>query len=212
MRDTVDTEGVIKFILEHTDVELGEVAGFDSLSRWRGVLRDLALIGQDPARYGGLGFGNVSMRTTRGFIVSGTQTGDIESPGLAHYAEVVDWDVRKNRVVSHGRARPSSESLTHAAVYSDRPAVCFVFHVHSPDIWGLADRLNVPSTPVDVAYGTPQMAAAVADVCRDERRGVFAMAGHTDGVVAYGGDARSTGLALLAVLAASHALGAAIEK
>lgn len=130
----METEGVIKFALTYEcralhDVDLAE------LQAWRRILFALNLVGQDAHRYGGLGFGNVSMRTPSGFVISGSQTGHLGKPSAEAYAEVTSWQANDNRIVARGLTRPSSESLTHAALYDLSADIRFVFHVHSPDIW-----------------------------------------------------------------------------
>ncbi len=55
-------EGVIKFDLRFTSDAPVSLESFTDLNRWRRLLWEQALIGQDPARYGGYGFGNVSQR------------------------------------------------------------------------------------------------------------------------------------------------------
>ncbi|MBP8137017.1 MAG: hypothetical protein KAY61_02335, partial [Candidatus Eisenbacteria bacterium] len=61
------SEGVIRFAVEHTQAALeprvhGEAARV--LAAWREILAHLRLLGRDPSRYEGLGFGNVSARVT----------------------------------------------------------------------------------------------------------------------------------------------------
>ncbi len=59
-----------------------------------------ALIGQDPARYDGYDFGNVSQRIgdidaphgKRSFIISGTQTGHLQELDSRHYTRVMSYD------------------------------------------------------------------------------------------------------------------------
>ena len=98
---------------------------------------------------------------------------------------------------------PSSETLTHAMVYAADPAITWVFHVHSPELWRASARLGLPCTAPDVPYGTREMADAVAVLARTlpARPLVFATLGHEDGVFACGSDARTTGAALVARLA-----------
>ena len=52
-------EGVIRFDLEFTAAPPVTIPGLDELNAWRRILRQLGLIGQDPDRYGGYGFGNL---------------------------------------------------------------------------------------------------------------------------------------------------------
>jgi len=201
-----EVEGVIKFTVAHEDADLGDL-DITALTVWRDILVRLELLGQDPARYGGLGFGNLSMRTDRGFLVSGTQTGGLEHPGIEAWAEVTDWDLDGNRVASRGRVKPSSESLTHAAIYGLNAGIGWIFHVHSPDIWRRADELSLAVTPDDIAYGTREMAAAVREAC-DARAttGAFAMGGHEDGVVTFGASAEAAGMPLVELLVAARSL------
>lgn len=211
-------EGVIKFSCEHEERELSEGAHgrlARELGAWRKILAQSQLIGQDTKRYGGAGFGNVSARLTppslprgkRRFLISGTQTGGLESLGLHGLCAVKDYDLRGNRVRSAGPVLPSSESMTHAAIYDLSPAIRFVFHVHSPQIWKQARRLRLPLTDEAVAYGTQEMAREVQRLYRttslSEGR-VLAMGGHEDGVIAFGHRARDAGLAIMGELAAAY--------
>lgn len=210
-------EGVIRFHLDFRETPLAEAGaqGHDlpflvGLDGWRSVLRRLGLVGRDPDRYGGDGFGNLSHRmvaatgmAASSFVVSGSQTGDRESLGQDGWSLVRSWDLDEFRVEAEGPVRPSSESLTHALIYDMEPDVHCVVHAHSPDLWRSARDLELPRTSSDVDYGSPEMLREVrslfslglSDV------GVFAMAGHEDGVVAFGADADDACTRLLTHLA-----------
>ena len=86
----------------------------------------------------------------------------------------------------------SSESLTHAAVYESDPAARAVIHCHSMKLWSaLLDK--APTTPKEVAYGTPEMAQAVRQLFNNtdvKARRIFVMAGHDGGVMTFGKDLR----------------------
>ena len=209
------TDGVTFFEARHTQaplpVGLGD-ARVRALLSWRAVLSRLGLIGQDPARYDGVGFGNVSARLdaehavaeTPAFLVSGTQTGGVETLTPGDLCAVLTYDLVENRVTSVGPTPPSSESMTHGALYTARADTCWVFHGHSPALWAAASALGLPTTSPDVPYGTPEMAAAVARlVHHGPPVGVLAMGGHIDGVVAYGPTADEAGAALVVALAAA---------
>ncbi len=209
------TDGVTFFEARHTQaplpVGLGD-ARVRALLSWRAVLSRLGLIGQDPARYDGVGFGNVSARLdvehavaqTPAFLVSGTQTGGVETLTPGDLCAVLTYDLVKNRVTSVGPTPPSSESMTHGALYTARADTCWVFHGHSPALWAAASALGLPTTSPDVPYGTPEMAAEVARlVHHGPPVGVLAMGGHIDGVVAYGPTADEAGAALVVALAAA---------
>nr|WP_282571352.1 class II aldolase/adducin family protein [Methylonatrum kenyense] len=151
-----------------------------------------------------MGFGNVSCRRGSGFIISGTQTGERESLAVDGYCQVTDCDPTVNRVEASGPVRPSSEALTHGAVYRARPQAGCVLHGHSSEIWQRATNLGLAVTDAAVTYGTPAMAAEVArllDAAGMADSGVFAMGGHEDGVIAFGPDEDTAGGLLVAALA-----------
>lgn len=213
MTEATETEGVIKYALDFT---LGAPPALSyslaQLDAWRSILHRLGMVGQTPARYDGYGFGNVSVRDGDGFSISGTQTGKPEQLGAAGYAQVTACNPQTNAVEARGAVKPSSESLTHGAVYALDDGIACVLHVHSPDIWLARANLGLPSTAADVPYGTPAMAAAVAALYANTALPcgrVFAMDGHEDGVVAFGADPAHAGQALLSVLAESLRQGTA---
>lgn len=212
-------EGVTKFHARHQDRRLdagryGALAA--SLIGWREVLARLGGVGQDPQRYDGAGYGNLSARVgpfpgapgARAFLVTGTQTGGRSSLNLDDLCVVRRYDLAANRVDSEGAARPSSESLTHGAIYDLGPHLRFVFHVHCRAPWRARRALRLPTTAPTVPYGTPEMAREVLRLAREtpllERR-VLAMAGHEDGIIAFGRTADEAGTALITTLAAAYA-------
>ena len=208
-------EGVIKFQLEFTPAPPLPASELTLLNKWRAILYQYKLIGQDPNRYGGYGFGNLSMRlepfdappTQRRFVISGSQTGHLAELGPEHYAVVTECHPAENRVVAHGPIRPSSESLTHGAVYALDPAIRVVLHAHSPEIWHAASALGIPITGTEVPYGTPAMAAEVARLftaTNVAHQRIFSMGGHEDGIVSFGQSAEEAGDILLAALAAAQ--------
>lgn len=210
-------EGVIKFRAAHTTGPLPPAAADvvdGKLRGWREILFQLDLLGIDAGRYGGAAYGNVSARLgpfpgdrgARPFVVSGTQTSGRDVVSRDDFAVVSSWDVRNNSVVSRGPTLPSSESMTHGAVYDVSPTIRAVLHVHAPRIFRAAEELKLPCTAPDVDYGTVAMAQEVARLWRstslpDVR--VLVMLGHEDGVVAFGRDVDQAGSALLTTLAAA---------
>jgi ribulose-5-phosphate 4-epimerase/fuculose-1-phosphate aldolase len=209
-------EGVIKFDLQFTAAAPGPGPGLDELTAWRRILRQLGLIGQDPARYGGCGFGNISRRLPpyeapanhRAFVISGSQTGHLEELSSAGFATVREYDAERNRVAATGPVKPSSESLTHGAVYNAGTDIRVIFHVHSPAIWRCAARLELPVTGIQFAYGTPAMAREIGRLIEAAglmEAGVVAMGGHEDGVIAFGHTADQAGSVLMRALAHGYA-------
>ncbi len=180
--------GVVKFGCEHHAVPLRLFAGFDALNACRRELLRVGLIGVDRE---GIAFGNLSVRDAGAphFYITGSGTSALERVGLEHLAKVTAYDFDRNWLRCEGGTVASSESLTHAAIYEAEPDAMAVIHCHSAHLW---ERLleTSPATAREVEYGTPEMAREVhrlfakTDV---KERGIFAMAGHQSGVVAFGG-------------------------
>ncbi|WP_457664738.1 class II aldolase/adducin family protein [Thiolapillus sp.] len=192
-------EGVIKFHLEHTRAPALPLEDTAELRAWFVVLRQLNLLGQNPDRYLGFAYGNISQRYGDGFVISGTQTSGRERLDAEHFSRVTGFDIHSNRLQSRGPCPPSSEAMTHGAVYQALSEAGAVFHVHSPDIWRHAKALGLPETDAAIEYGTPEMAEAVITLLRNRPAPVFSMGGHEDGIVAWGRSPRDAGIALMTV-------------
>ncbi len=207
-------EGVIHFQIDHRWGTLdSEVHGTlaHSLIAWRDRLLRVGLVGRDPKRYGGVGFGNLSGRLppfpgplgARPFLVTGTQTGGRPTLTFADLCVVTRYDPECNWVESVGPLRPSSESMTHGILYDADPTIRFVFHGHSSAIWEQARTLGLPVTDPAVDYGTPAMCREVQKTLRGavaDQRPIVVMGGHRDGILAFGETAEGAGQALLDLL------------
>jgi len=102
---------------------------------------------------------------------------------------------------------PSSESMTHGAVYDLGPHIRFVFHGHSPVLWRRAEALRLPVTGSRISYGTPEMAREVERLYRTStlpELQILAMGGHEDGIVVFGRTAEEAGQVLLRHLARAY--------
>jgi hypothetical protein len=207
--DTIRTEGTIRF-----SFELRRPARADwiatSLSEtaesWCAILRALGLLGRDHSRYGGYAFGNVSLRDPAApgrFFVTASQTTDAPCGAPSAWTRIDGCDLARFSVVATGVAPPSSETLTHAAIYAADARIGWIFHAHAPAIWRAAAKLGIAAIGADVEYGSPALAAAVAKLAEARPAGplVFVTLGHEDGVFACGTDADGTAGALLAALA-----------
>lgn len=201
-----EAEGVIKFNLSYSERALHEI-DIRELNAWRGLLKELALIGQQPDRYDGYGFGNISMKVDDAFLISGTQTGGLETLSLDDYSLCEDWELASNSITACGNVKPSSESLSHAAVYDvQRNANC-ALHVHSPDLWHNAQALGIVVTDPDVPYGTPEMAQEVRRHIEGmSSPGIFSMGGHEDGIFTYGSTLEEAGVLMIRKLVQARSL------
>jgi ribulose-5-phosphate 4-epimerase/fuculose-1-phosphate aldolase len=181
-------EGYIKFNSQRRDGEVPYPAALDDLNRARTALFDLGLIGVLPD---GIGYGNLSLRSSGlQFVVTASATGATRVLQPEHYCLVESFSVAHNRVASVGPLHASSESMTHGAIYAADSTVQCVIHVHSRVMFDWLLQKGWPSTPAQVPYGTPAMADAVSELVAQQTQlpVLFAMAGHQDGVVAYGRD------------------------
>ncbi len=209
----MEREGVVKYRLDFRSGPAPRWAGYPRLESWRRVLFYLRLVGKDPGRYGGLSYGNLSQRFGSGFVISATQTGGMALLAPDHYCLVERADIEANRVVARGVHPPSSEALTHGAVYQAAPRAQVVMHGHCPDIWRHAERLGLPKTPPGAAYGTPALATAVRRLVETlPVAAVLVMAGHPDGVLAYGASPEQAGRLLVTTLARAWALNLVNEQ
>ena len=179
----------VKFTCEHAATEIAPLEGLAELNAYRRKLLQLRLIGVDA---NGIGFGNLSIRngTTKNFYITGSATGGKPELTLADCARVVAYDFEKNWLRYEGSAIPSSESLTHAAVYESDAQAGAVIHCHDSKLW--AALLNqAPTSSKAVDYGTPEMASEVARLFKItdvQSRKILVMAGHEGGILAFGKD------------------------
>lgn len=199
-----ELEGVIKYHLDHRLGELPHSVDISRINAWRSVLFKLKLIGQSTEKYNGLGYGNISERLrgrgAPGFLISGTQTGHLPQLAPQHFAMVEAASPKHNSIISSGPSQPSSEALTHASVYLHDKRAEAVIHVHSPELWHNTKMLGLPYIPANIAYGSVEMAEAVAYLFASgqlNKLPLFSMLGHEDGVVAFGESITSAAMTLI---------------
>jgi len=201
-----DQEGVIKYKLSHQNIAIEEHIPIVEINAWRTLFFKLQLIGQVSERYDGYGFGNISQRLSSAnltyppFIISGTQTGNIDSLSRHHYCVVLEANPLENSVKSAGKTQPSSESLTHACIYQQNKSIQAVIHIHSPEIWLNTQQLKLPYSAANVSYGTPEMAGEVKklfDTASFQNTGIFSLLGHQDGIIAFSDSIEKAALLLI---------------
>jgi len=181
-------EEYIKFHCMWIEKSLPEDISINDLNFWRDKLYRQKLIG---AYADGVGYGNISIRLTNNtFLITGTKTGNNTKLTNEHYTIVTGYDLAQNRVNCKGPVMASSESLTHAILYESLPEINAVVHIHSEALW--KRQINkVPTTSLQVEYGTPEMALEIKRLIDTERLAgvkILAMAGHKDGLLAFGKD------------------------
>ena len=182
-------EGVIKYHCYWIKRESVAITLITDLMKKRDLMHSLGLIGVYD---NGIGFGNVSQRINNSnqFIISGTQTGHISTLKPEHYTVVTDFNIEENSLTCCGPVKASSESLTHAAIYYYRPEIMGIIHIHNYQLWQEL-MFKVPTSSLDVPYGTPKMAKEMFRLFDEENLGVekiLVMAGHEDGIICFGKD------------------------
>lgn len=196
-------EGYFKFSPTFVGAMELPPAALTELNHWRDRLFGLKLVGMySEGELKGVGYGNLSVRSPGGFFITATRTGGLATLGIDHYTEIVRVDLACNAVdykAVSAITTPSSECMTHAMFYEADPGVGAVMHVHHLDFW---KRLlgRVPTTSPEVEYGTPEMALEISRLYRETdlpRRKLVAMAGHEEGVIAFGRDLDEAGAVLL---------------
>lgn len=197
-------EGYIKFSFAHTEAPPPVHPQLHDLMRIRDDLHEWELIGVLPD---GIGYGNISARSegTPRFIITASGTGLQFPVEPAHFCEVVSFDIDRNHVVCRGPLPASSESMSHGAVYAARPDAHAVIHIHDRVMFRMLLKEGAPQTPANAAFGTPEMALAVGRLAAAlPPVAVMVMAGHEDGLIAYGPDPQSARDALWDVYSRSR--------
>ncbi len=119
-------EGVIKFSFSRIKNTFN-FHHFERINKTRTILHKKELIGEYPIEK--LGYGNISMRSPKGgFYISASQTGAKKVLEESDYVEVHDYSFKDNSLTFSGEMKPSSESLTHASIYSISDSINAVIH------------------------------------------------------------------------------------
>lgn len=197
-------DGYIKYTIDRRDGMVPASVQLDTLNRARSELFHLGLIGVYPD---GVGYGNVSIRASGNqFVITASATGSHSALQRDQFSLVESFSVEQNRVQSRGSLSASSESMTHGAIYEANRDVNCVIHIHSRRLFDHLIKQAWLATSADIPYGTPAMARQVARLVAAQPGlpVLFAMAGHAEGIIAYGADVPSTQALLLATYYRIH--------
>ena len=179
-------EGYIKFNYEWIPASIPAI-DLTELIQWRQKLYDAKLIGAYPD---GIGFGNISQRYQGSeFIISASATGNNTTLDASHFSLVDEFDLDKNWLSCIGNLPASSESLSHAAIYSASPQTKAIVHIHNLALW--KKHLNrLPTSDPNAQYGTPAMAYSLQKLINKESISaeVIVMGGHKEGLLIYAPD------------------------
>lgn len=178
-------EGYIKFNAEWEETGAYSSKEIDLLIHYRQLLYKQHFIGAYPD---GIGYGNISQRLNdwKTFFISGSKTGNYSNLGNEHFSKVTNINIEKNWLSCQGPIIASSESMTHAAIYKADKAIGAVIHIHDKCLWDKY-KFDLPTTSDHVPYGTPEMADEVLNLVKAIGfEGIIVMAGHEEGILAYG--------------------------
>jgi hypothetical protein len=183
------SEGYIKYNTICIGNEYPTAIEIVDLQVLRNELKINNLIGMLP---NGIGYGNVSKKWYDKFIVSGSQTGGEAILNCSDYAIIHDYDIMKNTLVYSGVRPPSSEAITHLAIYEAKPKTKFVAHLHNKEIWEELIR-NGQKTSGSAEYGTVEIALEAKEYVSGlpDGIGIFALSGHEDGIIAFSDELKS---------------------
>ncbi len=192
-------EGYVKFNCQWINQPL-TINVPDELLMWRDRMYELKQIGYYEELK--IGYGNISVRTPQGILISGTQTGNIYPIQPQHFTLVTDYDINQNIVTCQGSIKASSESMTHIAIYESDENINAIIHIHNSTIWqDLMDK--VPTTKKEVPYGTPEMAKEIFRLFQETKvtqEKIIVMAGHREGIITFGFSLQEVGNLLRSIL------------
>jgi len=149
--------------------------------------------------YQGGSFGNLSFRLKSDdneFIITGTSIGLKNKLTNDCFVKVKTCNINKNIVFIEGVRNPSSESMLHYAIYKQRKDVNAIFHGHCKELLASVDKLKIPETEKEEAYGTIGLANSVLKI--SEKNNFFIIKNH--GFLSLGGDMKEAGELSIAML------------
>lgn len=141
----------------------------EELARWCELFDREGLV---PVE-GGASSGNLSYRTTAGFVITPTRARLKAGLGSSDFLEVVRVEVtgperfRVHFLGGGSALMPSSDVPMHHRIYCRRTDVNAVLHGHDPAVLEACDRLGVPVTPQHTQFGTLEDAEATVEALGD---------------------------------------------
>ena len=193
---STEIDGIIKYNFDFTKTSPLENNLWEDIEEVRERLYKLNIIGVYP---NGIGFGNISKRvSSNSFVITGTQTGDLETLVGKHYSLVEEFSDSEYYLKSSGMVKPSSEALTHGTIYNLSEDIKAVIHIHSLALWRFMIDNGYLVTN-DVEYGSREMIADIQKLYEQNslENAKFAMLGHEEGIITFGATLKEAELILL---------------
>lgn len=178
-------ERIIKFSYEFVSNRIPSTKKIKKLNELRQKFWKFKLIGVDE---NGISYGNISQRLTKSsFLITASQVGIEETLMAEDYVIIRKADVELNRVWVEGIKPPSSESLTHYAIYKANPLANLVIHFHHKKLWEKLFEI-VPTTKINEGYGTKELAQSIFELIskfENKNSGIIVLGGHKGGLIAF---------------------------
>jgi ribulose-5-phosphate 4-epimerase/fuculose-1-phosphate aldolase len=192
-------DGIIKYDFKFTESKPLEKSLWQDIEDVRERIYALGLIGIKD----GIGYGNISQKINQNsFVITGTQTGHLNSLDEKHYSLIEEFDDSEFFIKSTGAIKPSSEALTHGTIYNLSADIKAVIHIHSKKLWDFMLDNEYLKTK-NVPYGSKQMIHEVKRVYKEInalKNPKLVMAGHEEGVITFGRSLKEAELALYKIL------------
>ncbi|PID89442.1 MAG: aldolase [Bacteroidia bacterium] len=153
----------VKFQTHLSLSKISENAKLFELQDWCLVF---AKYGLCPVFKGGSG-GNLSFRLNAGenkFIITASGLNLNEATSNSDFVEVFDCDMQSLSVFAKGSKKPSSESMLHYSIYSQRSDVNAIFHAHSPAILQAKATFGWAETSREAPYGSMELLKRVDEI------------------------------------------------
>lgn len=182
-----ELEGVVKYSLDFSEEALHIETSYKKLESLRQRIYALGLIGVYD---NGIGYGNLSLRDeyASGFIITATGTGALKKLNSYDYSQVLKIDFDSFKTFAKGTRRPSSECITHGAIYELDANIHVIIHIHNRKLWDFMLQNGNLSTN-DTPYGTKQMVVDIQNMYKNIvvlDHNLFVMKGHEDGIICFG--------------------------
>jgi L-fuculose-phosphate aldolase len=170
--------------------ELPEDTRTAEIMDWGEKLHAMGLL---PKEAGGFA-GNFSFRNSRGFIIT---AGGVHKDKLnpRNFVQILSCNIETKNVVAEGEMEPSSETMAHNLIYSERPDIHAIIHVHDDLVLEKARELGVKVTKKKHPYGTPELAREIVKTLKHDR--YIGVKGH--GVISLGKSLWEAGKLIMAV-------------
>ncbi|MDW8159398.1 MAG: class II aldolase/adducin family protein [Bacteroidia bacterium] len=139
----------------------------------------------------GIGYGNLSLRSNElGFFITASQTASYPLLSPQQICWITRWNIEQNFIQAVGILAPSSESLTHCAIYQSCYQAHAIIHIHQQKFWEI-ESPYLAYTPLGENCGTSSLAQSIIQLFSKVHSSSILginMRGHRSGLIFWGKD------------------------